>query len=125
MKKTLAFSLLMVVPFSVNAEMKTENHLKHIDVKSLPTMGAVSAVKMAGRVHEAQDRLESALEAFAKGACDLAQVYTEQAHKLATRAAKLTAASAQSKVDTESAKAQTHPTYDEVKAAHPHPDDVQ
>ena len=122
MEKRLTLGLLLIAVVSANAEMKTSNDLKHIKVEDLTTQGAKSAVTSHGRVHEVQAALEDVLDALKSGDCDLAKTHAERAHKLAKRASKLTAASAQSKVDTEKAKGKTHPKYDKVKAANPHPD---
>ncbi|MEX0672235.1 MAG: hypothetical protein WD068_02655 [Candidatus Babeliales bacterium] len=122
MKKMLPLSLLLMIIGSADAVMKTKNELSDINVKALPALGAVSAVKLHGRVHEILEALEKALAAFDSGDCDLAQKHTKRAHNHAKRNSALTATSARSKVHTENAKAKTHKKYDEVKANNPHPD---
>ena len=120
--KMLMFLVLLGSGVALNAIIKTTNHLKDVKVEDLPTMGAVSAVKMHGRVHEVQKALEAAIEAFRLNDCDLAQSHAERAHELAERASTLTGVSAKSKVDVENAKGKTNKRYDAVKKSNPHPD---
>ena len=120
--RMLMFLVLLGSGVALNATIKTKNGLDDIKVEDLPTKGAVSAVKMHGRVHEVEEALKDVVEALLSDDCDLAKTHAEKAHKLAQRASTLTGVSARSKVRVENVKAETDKQYDAVKKSTPHPD---